>query len=59
MSLSRGAGRILAEMVYLADVLGRVYQLESNALAMPASRETPALDHRDLVLDALVAGRHG
>jgi hypothetical protein len=36
-------------MVYLADVLCRMDELEANALAMAACREAPALDDRDLV----------
>src|SRR5258706_16291978 len=39
----------LFEMIGLADMLRRMGELEADALAMPAGRETPALDHRDLV----------
>jgi hypothetical protein len=37
------------EVVDLADMLGRVGELEAHALAMSAGRKTPALDHGDLV----------
>ena len=36
----------LLEMVDLADMLGRMRELETDALAMPAGREAPAPDHR-------------
>ena len=39
----------LLEMVDLADMPGRVGELEADALAMAAGRETPALDHCDRV----------
>jgi hypothetical protein len=46
--LLRRSKRIL-EMVDLADMLRRMGEFEADALAMAAGRETPALDHRDLV----------
>jgi hypothetical protein len=36
-------------MIDLADMPGRMGELEADALAMPAGRKAPALDHRDLV----------
>ena len=42
----------LLEMVDLADMLGRMRELETDALAMPAGREAPAPDHRHLVRHA-------
>jgi hypothetical protein len=36
-------------VLYLADVVRRMYQLEADALAMPAGREASALDDRNLV----------
>jgi hypothetical protein len=36
-------------MVDLADMPGRMGDLERDALAMPAGREAPTLDHRHLV----------
>ena len=39
----------LLEMIDLADMPGRMGELEADALAMPAGRKPAALDHRDLV----------
>jgi hypothetical protein len=39
----------LLEMVDLADMLRRMGKLETDALAVPAGRETPAFNHGDLV----------
>src|ERR1051325_10653376 len=46
----RGGGQFaLIKVSYFMDVLGRVYQLKADALAMAACREAPALDDCDLV----------
>jgi hypothetical protein len=34
----------LFEMINLSDMLGRMRELEPDALAMPAGRKAPALD---------------
>src|SRR5215510_9165403 len=39
----------LVEIVDLADMPGWMSELEGHALAMPAGRKTPALDHCNLV----------
>ena len=39
----------LLEVVDLADMLGGMGELEADALAMPACREPPAVNHRNLV----------
>jgi hypothetical protein len=36
-------------MVDLSDMLGRMGELEADALAMPAGWKPPTFDHRDLV----------
>jgi hypothetical protein len=36
-------------MINLADMPGGMGELEPDALAMPAGRKAPALDHRHLV----------
>jgi hypothetical protein len=46
--LLRGPMR-LREMIDLGYVLRRMHEPERNALAMPASREAPALDHSNFV----------
>ena len=39
----------LLEVIDLTDMLGRMAELRADALAMPAGRKAPALDHRHLV----------
>ena len=39
----------LFEMINLADMPSGMGELEPDALAMPAGRKAPALDHRHLV----------
>src|ERR1700751_4353092 len=46
----------LLEMVDLADMLGRMGDLERDALAMPAGRAAPTLDHRHLVRHSRMRG---
>ena len=37
----------LLKVIDFVDMLGRVRELETDALAMPAGRKAPALDHGD------------
>jgi hypothetical protein len=39
----------LFEMVDLADMLGRMAELEANPFAMPTARKTPAPEYGDVV----------
>src|SRR5690349_5025711 len=49
----------LLEMIDLADMPGGVRELEPDALAMPAGRKAPALDHRHFVRHVRMRGIMG
>src|SRR5689334_11825833 len=53
--LSGGRMRLL-EVLDFADMLGRMGELEGDALTVPTGRETPAFDRRDLVRHVGVRG---
>src|SRR5690242_7220289 len=46
----------LFEMIDLADMPGRMRELEPDAFAMTAGRKAPALDHRHLVRHVRMRG---